>query len=921
MNSCRLLGAAGLLLLLSHPGGAQPLDDGAGATAGYEPLVEALEAAMLSGDPAAYLALASPAADRDATVRFANEQVRPGVDRVTATPRFETALDGHPEGEGYRVTVELFFESGPRGRLETWRLDVVREDEGRGWRILDQDAVDSIDRLRHLRLTPAMQYAADDLVVTGEDLTLTLEEGSVFVAETEEGVTGLVLLGDGVMRFSPQPEAERRQVEIFSGREVLEADFEAAFVRLHPGAYRTRVSTGALRARGVDRGALRDAEAVLDEFVPLSFTLDLSDISDRVWSLPPGRGDFLAEIRTEDHGTLTYAQSVRQPEDISVFERDANRIISLYSSARKRATRGRYFGDDDSLSLDILDYEVTASFEPLGFTQQRLRARREFVECRIVGTTRLAARVKGLPITSFSLRLADELAVRSVTSNEFGPLLFFRMNGQNNLVVNLPEEVAGGTEFTVTVTYEGDLAAQELDENWIGRQTVRLEDRERLFGIGEPRYIYSNRSYWYPQALVTDYATATLDLSVPPGWGIVASGAPAGTNPPLADGGAGGGPREFSFTALQPARYLSAVISRFDEHPSPLRQIRLDDPAPRPASAPAEGGVFYGTLAIGAYGTPRSADDIDETAERAADIAAFYASVLGDIPYPSMTLALTDSRLPGGHSPAYFALMNHELPRQPGAVVTWQTDPAVFTGFPPFFLAHEIAHQWWGQAVGWKNYHEQWLSEGLAQYFAALYAEHDEGPEVFQDIIERMRSWAMRHSDEGPVYLGYRLGHLEREPRIFRALVYNKGAMVLHMLRRLVGDDAFFAGLRRFYHEWRFRKAGTDALQLAFEIEAGRSLSRFFDRWIHESDLPEVRFSSRTEANENGREVVLRFEQQSDRLFDLPVTVTVQYRSGEEQSVVVPVTERVTEHRLPARGRVRRVSVNRDRMALANIDR
>jgi hypothetical protein len=919
MNSCRLLGAAALLLLLAHPGGAQPLDDAAGAPAGYEPLVEALETAMLSGDPSAYIALAAPAADRDAAARFANEQVRPGVDRVTATTRFEAALDGHPEGDGYRVMVELFFESGARGRLETWRLDLVRvgEDAGRGWRILDQDAVDSIDNLRHLRLTPTTQYMADDLVVTSEDLTLTLTTGSAFVAETENGVTGLVLLGDGVMRFAPQPEAERRQVEIFSGGEALEAEFESAFVRLHPDAFRTRASTGALRARGVNPGALRDAEAVLDEFVSLSFTLDLSDISDRVWSLPPGRGDFLAEVRTEDHGTLTYIQSLRQPEDISLFEREANRIVSLYASARKRATRGRYFGDDDALSLDILDYEITASFEPLDFTQQRPREARQFVDCRIVGTTRIAARVKGLPITSFSLRLADDLAVRSVTSAEFGPLLFFRMNGQNNLVVNLPEEVGGGAEFTVTVTYEGDLSAQELDENWIGRQRVLLE-LEPLFGLGEPRYIYSNRSYWYPQSLVTDYATATLDLSVPAGWGVVASGAPARTNPPVAVT-ADPEPREYSFTALQPARYLSAVISRFEDHPSPSRQIRLDAPAP-PSSAGAGGGVFYGTLAIDAYGTPRSTGDIDETAERAADIAAFYASLLGDIPYPSMTVALTDSRLPGGHSPAYFALMNHELPRQPGTVVTWQTDPVSFSGYPSFFLAHEVAHQWWGQAVGWKNYHEQWLSEGLAQYFAALYAEHDEGPEAFEDIIERMRSWAMRHSDEGPVYLGYRLGHLEREPRIFRALVYNKGAMVLHMLRRLVGDDAFFAGLRRFYHEWRFRKAGTDALQLAFEIEAGRSLSRFFDRWIHEAALPEVRFSSRTERTGGGNEVLLRFEQLSERLFDLPVTVTVQYRSGEEESVVVPVVDRVTEHRLPARGPVRRISVNRDRMALANID-
>ena len=923
MNLCRLLGAAALLFLFSYPGRAQPPDDGGAVAPGeYDALIAELEAAMLGGDRDAYAALASPGADRDAAVQFAAEHVRSGVDRVAVTPRFQTPLDEVPEGDGYQVMVELFSESGARGRLETWQLDIVREEGGPGWRILDQDAIDSIDYLRHLSLTPTTQYTADNLVVTGEDLTLTLIEGSAFVAETEHGVTSLVLVGEGIMRFAPQPEAERGQVEIFSGNDTLEAEFETAFVRLHPDAFRTRVSTGVLTARRVDERALRNAQAVFDEFVPLSFTLDLSDISDRVWSLPPGRGDFLAEVRTERHGTLTYTHAVRQPEDIALFERATNRIVSLYPSARKRATRGRYFGDDDSVSLDILDYEITASFEPLGFTQQRFSDVRELVGCRIVGTTRLAARVKGLPITSFSLRLADELAVRSVTSSQFGPLLFFRMNGQNSVVVHLPSEIPGGTEFTVTVTYEGDLAAQELDENWIGRQRVypRNFEAEGLFGVGEPRYVYSNRSYWYPQALVTDYATATINLSVPAGWGVVASGAPVSTNPPVA-GASGSEPREFSFAALQPARYLSAVISRFDDHPPSVRQIRLAAPASRPPSARTGGGVFYGTLAINAYGTPLSTDDIDSTAERTADIASFYASILGDIPYPSMTVALTDSRLPGGHSPAYFALLNHELPRQPGLVISWQTDPVSFSGYPSFFLAHEIAHQWWGQAVGWKNYHEQWLSEGLAQYFAALYAEHDEGPDVFRDIVEQMRSWAMRHSDEGPVYLGYRLGHLEREPRVFRALVYNKGAVVLHMLRRLVGDDAFFAGLRRFYHEWRFRKAGTDALQLAFEIEAGRSLSRFFDRWIHESTLPDVRFSSRTDRTGDGEEVVLRFEQLTERLFELPITVTLHYRSGEEESVVVPVSERVTERRLPAQGRVRRVSVNRDRMALADIDR
>ena len=63
-------------------------------------------------------------------------------------------------------------------------------------------------------------------------------------------------------------------------------------------------------------------------------------------------------------------------------------------------------------------------------------------------------------------------------------------------------------------------------------------------------------------------------------------------------------------------------------------------------------------------------------------------------------------------------------------------------------------------------------------------------------------------SPQGPIYLGYRLGHIRAERPVFRSLVYNKSAIVLHMLRRLVGDDTFFFGVRRFYSEWRFKKAG-----------------------------------------------------------------------------------------------------------------
>ena len=173
----------------------------------------------------------------------------------------------------------------------------------------------------------------------------------------------------------------------------------------------------------------------------------------------------------------------------------------------------------------------------------------------------------------------------------------------------------------------------------------------------------------------------------------------------------------------------------------------------------------------------------------------------------------------------------------------WRNDPVAFESYPMFFLAHEIAHQWWGQAVGWKNYHEQWLSEGFAQYFAALYAEHERGAEQFARVLRQMRRWAIDTSPQGPVYLGYRLGHIKGDGRVFRALVYNKGAMVLHMLRRLMGDEAFFARAARFYATWRFKKAGTDDFRVAMEKAGGQPLSGSSSAGSTAPRFPTVRFS------------------------------------------------------------------------------
>ena len=308
--------------------------------------------------------------------------------------------------------------------------------------------------------------------------------------------------------------------------------------------------------------------------------------------------------------------------------------------------------------------------------------------------------------------------------------------------------------------------------------------------------------------------------------------------------------------------------------------------------------------------------------ERAEDAVEFYAGLIGDVPYGTLTLALMESDRPGGHSPAYFSMLNQPIQ---SSIVVWNRDPVYFHNVPEFFLAHEIAHQWWGQAIGWTNYHEQWLSEGFAQYFAALYAERVRGTEAFDKIIRQMRGWAVEHSDQGPIYLGYRLGHIESDDEVFRSIIYNKSAVVIHMLRRLIGDDAFFRGLQEFYAEWRFKKAGSEDLRRAFESTSGRSLERFFEGWIYGAGIPELTFSyriddGRTSGDEqSGSVAVLRFEQRGP-LFDVPVTVRLKYASGETEDVIVKVSDAMTELRVPLHGTLRTAEANEDFAALARID-
>lgn len=891
------------LILLTLPSNASAqtaprTDDGVAR------LLRQMETVFESGEPAGYMELLSPEADRDSALIFARNWVQPGTTRAAVQERFRNPVQGIPEGDGYELYLEVLLESGRNGRIATWYMDVRREvtaaaglpaEAGRAkagdtWRIKDLVVLTNVLGLYRLSLDGRRQFAVNNLTISAEDFKLHLPQGTAFVAEGDDGVTAMVLLGRGDMTFSPAPEPEKVQVNVYSGSDILERRFDSLFLRFNPDQLELHMSMDALKEQPVDPRELRRATEVFQGNVGLSYNVDFGDLSRDVWSLIPRQGDFVAEV-VASRLHLSYIHFAGDQEDIRVMDRARSRTISLYASRAKLAARGRFYDEDDNSQYDILSYDIDASFDP----------RREWMEA----VARLELKTLGPGLTTVTLSLAEPLKITSVYSSRLGHLLALRA-GRNDVIVNLPEPLRPDSLLDLEFTYAGRLPAPPPEREALA-MAPQNSDAFRI--EPEPSFVYSVRTHWYPRAENTDYATARMRLRVPREYASVASGELEKGFPRQLPASGQRVPswKEYLFVSSQPIRYLGWGISRLN------RTVATSVALERAAGASPPPAGSYSKIDVVIEAAPLQQSRARELTEPTRRVLNFYSSLLGDMPFKSFTLAVIENDTPGGHSPAYFATLNQPPPATP---LNWRNDPAFFEGFPEFFLAHELAHQWWGQAVGWKSYHEQWLSEGFAQYFAVLYAERFLDRGVFERTLRQLTRWTLAESDEGPVYLGSRLGHIQNDSRIFRALAYNKGALVLHMLRRLVGDEAFFRSLTRFYATWRFRKAGTEDLKEVFEAETNRPLGRFFERWIYNASLPRIRFGYELEDDA----VRVRLEQIGE-VFDIPVTVTLQYANARFTDVMVAVTEPVTEVRIPIEGVLRNVLVDRDDIAPAEFVR
>jgi aminopeptidase N len=384
------------------------------------------------------------------------------------------------------------------------------------------------------------------------------------------------------------------------------------------------------------------------------------------------------------------------------------------------------------------------------------------------------------------------------------------------LFVAIPPAVRTGDTISVIVAYDGT-----PDDGLIIRDNVHR--RRGAFGDNWP----DRGRFWFPAIdHPSDKATVEFAVRVPAGWQVVANGVRIDAQGREQRGG-------FTADAAPPAdgvwrwRMTQPV-------PTYLMVIGATQFYVRAVDDCARGGVTPrradGCVPTGFWSFPEDSANAARIFRRAGEMLTYYSALIAPFPYDRLAHVQSATRF-GGMENA-------------GAI--FYSDRAITGGsLGEGTVAHEIAHQWFGDAVTPARWADVWLSEGFATYFGALFFEAADGAQRFRALREQ--SWrGYLESDVANLAIVDTL----RVPNndlleLLNANSYNKGGAVLHMLRGVLGDSVFFRGIRRYYQRHLHGNATTTDLQRALEEEAGRPLDWFFEQWLYRPGHPVLRVTHR----------------------------------------------------------------------------
>ena len=221
-------------------------------------------------------------------------------------------------------------------------------------------------------------------------------------------------------------------------------------------------------------------------------------------------------------------------------------------------------------------------------------------------------------------------------------------------------------------------------------------------------------------------------------------------------------------------------------------------------------------------------------------------------------------------------------------------------------LAHEIAHQWFGNSASEASWHHSWLSEGFATYFTNLYNEHKHGRDRLVSGLRQQRDNVINYSQQN--YVPLVNTEIQDYMRVLSTNTYQKGGWVLHMLRKEVGDPMFWDAVQTYYERYTHSNAYSDDLRTVFEEVADRSFETFFDQWVYQAGHPNLNVNW-TAGNAG---VTISVDQLQENHFDFPIDVDLVFADGTTQRETLSVGQHSQSFTIPLESRPTGIVVDPD---------
>ncbi|MGB9235728.1 MAG: M1 family aminopeptidase [Terriglobales bacterium] len=723
-----------------------------------------------------------------------------------------------------------------------------------------QTAAGLYSRISSVGLDPARVYRVRDAAIDRPSLNLTLEDGTLAFTEDICGrITGAFFIGDGEILLKPPTRTERASLTLFTGMAILEEQFHSAYLRfnddtadlLQPFLAPSQWTSDVFK--GWDDASRRLAEYdSLRLFVDFSYFLPGSASSDAAQKLPSllhlhlvGQKLGAFEVFWDAAATEPLAVGqLRTKDNLGFFDTWTSFAPPSAEGLVPARTR-----DDISIATYRIQATVQPPTELQALTDVDLRIHKGGQRTLLFELSRYL-KVGSVELDGRSLDFIQNPAIEGTQ---------LERRGNDLIAVIFPAELKAGQALKLHFRYAGDV----------------------LSDAGNGLVYVGARGTWYPSFGLSP-ASFDLDFRYPAAWTLVATGkrtSPGGTGSPTEKVEVG--EKTSHWVSDRPIPLAGFNLGKYVHAEAKTGKVAVDAYSTKGVEktfpkAPPE--VVDGPDLPHPYSSlnpvapivvtplpPSPAQELQSVADRAAKAIAAFSQWYG--PYPYSSLAIT--QMPGDLSQGWPGLvfLSSFAFLSPQEQVDLKLDP-ITRVLNSQVLVHETAHQWWGDLVLWKTYHDQWISEGLANYSSLLLLEQ-ENPAQFREVMDKYRNDLLSKNkdgewlrDAGPVTLGQRLvsSHF---PNGYEAISYERGTWLFHMLRSMLRDseaasnsprgrpspeEPFFRALRKLRDRYTDKAIGSRELIQVFEEELPRplwydshhKLDWFVDSWIDGTAIPRL---------------------------------------------------------------------------------